>query len=110
MNGVRKLGLFPNLIVCRSKDPIDDEIKEKISKFCGIELNQIVTIHDVSSVYQVPLIMEEQGVVQILKDTLRLDLKVMDDFLNSWRMFAEKIDNLNKSESENFFQLVFFKH
>lgn len=58
---LRGLGLSPDLVVCRCSNPLDTSVKEKISMFCHVEPEQVICVHDVSSIYRVPLLLEEQG-------------------------------------------------
>lgn len=95
---LRGLGLSPDLIVCRSEKPIGAVIKEKISNFCHVAPEQVITIHDLSSIYRVPLLMESQGVIEFLCE--RLQLKIHSPrprhFMRQWRDLAERIDHLRK--------------
>jgi len=71
---IRGLGLSPDLIVCRSEKPIGQEVKEKISNFCHVAPEQVICIHDLSSIYHVPLLMDSHGVIDFLKDRLQLNI------------------------------------
>lgn len=97
---LRGLGLSPDLIICRSEKPIGDSIKEKISDFCHVAPKEVITIHDLSSIYRVPLLMHDQGIVEYLNDKLQLNLKmpIEKDFMSTWRNLAERIDHLRKSK------------
>ncbi|XP_052865062.1 CTP synthase [Anopheles cruzii] len=95
---LRGLGLSPDLIVCRSENPIGDEVKEKISNFCHVAPEQVITIPDLSSIYHVPLLMEQAGVVDILNERLQLNLQIPRPagFMLSWRDLAERVENVYK--------------
>uniref|UniRef100_A0A182MKA9 CTP synthase n=1 Tax=Anopheles culicifacies TaxID=139723 RepID=A0A182MKA9_9DIPT len=95
---LRGFGLSPDMIVCRSENPIGDEVKDKISNFCHVSPNQVICIHDLSSIYHVPLLMEQAGVIDILKDRLHLNLPTPRpaNFMQSWRDLAERVDNVYK--------------
>ncbi|XP_053693745.1 CTP synthase-like [Sabethes cyaneus] len=95
---LRGLGLSPDLIVCRSEHPIGNEVKEKISNFCHVAPEQVIGIHDMSSIYHVPLLMEEAGVIDMLNDRLKLNLTSTRSvqFMQSWRGLTERIDNVYK--------------
>uniref|UniRef100_A0A182P827 CTP synthase n=1 Tax=Anopheles epiroticus TaxID=199890 RepID=A0A182P827_9DIPT len=95
---LRGFGLSPDLIVCRSENPIGDEVKDKISNFCHVSPDQVICIHDLSSIYHVPLLMEQAGVVDILKERLKLNLPTPRplNFMQSWRDLAERVDNVYK--------------
>ncbi|KZO98562.1 CTP synthase [Calocera viscosa TUFC12733] len=71
---VRGLGLMPDLVACRlmSSRPLEDATKAKISMFCHVGKDQVLGVHDVSSVYHVPMLLAEQGLVPYLQK--RLDL------------------------------------
>lgn len=71
---LRGLGLSPDLIVCRSEKPINDEVRHKISNFCHVAPDQVICIHDLSSIYHVPLLMDSAGVVSFLNERLHLNL------------------------------------
>uniref|UniRef100_A0A1Q3F2K6 CTP synthase n=1 Tax=Culex tarsalis TaxID=7177 RepID=A0A1Q3F2K6_CULTA len=94
---LRGLGLSPDLIVCRSEKPIGDEVKDKISNFCHVAPEQVICIHDLSSIYHVPLLMDESGVIDFLSERLQLNLPVRPaQFMQSWRDLAERVDNVYK--------------
>ncbi|XP_076681947.1 CTP synthase isoform X1 [Andrena cerasifolii] len=93
---LRGLGLSPDLIVCRSENPIGDSVKEKISNFCHVAPEQVITIHDLSSIYRVPLLMESQGVIEFLNERLQLNIEMPRPrmFMRKWRDLADRIDHL----------------
>lgn len=95
---LRGLGLSPDLIVCRSEKPIGDGVKEKISSFCHVAPDQVITIHDLSSIYRVPLLMVNQGVIEFLNDRLQLHINMPRprNFMRKWKDLADRIDRLNK--------------
>lgn len=97
VRSLRGLGLSPDLIVCRSSKPIEMSVKEKISMFCHVNPEQVVCIHDVSSIYRVPLLLEEQGVVKYFKE--RLDLPISDcssNLLYKWKAMTDRYERLQK--------------
>ncbi|XP_008560929.3 CTP synthase [Microplitis demolitor] len=98
---LRGLGLSPDLIVCRSEQPIGPSVKDKISNFCHVAPEQVITIHDLSSIYRVPLLMESQGVIEFLIERLQLNLPIGPErprsFMRKWRDLADNFDHLRKS-------------
>lgn len=72
---LRCLGLTPDLIFCRSEEPIDVNIKEKISNFCHVAPDHVIGIHDLSSIYRIPLLMEDHGVIEFLNERLQLNIQ-----------------------------------
>ncbi|NXG15228.1 PYRG2 synthase, partial [Grallaria varia] len=97
VRALRGLGLSPDLIVCRSAKPIEMAVKEKISMFCHVEPEQVIFIHDVSSTYRVPILLEEQGIIKYFKQ--RLNLPIDDqpsDLLMKWKKMACRYERLLK--------------
>lgn len=97
VRSLRGLGLSPDLIVCRSSKPIEMAVKEKISMFCHVNPEQVLCIHDVSSIYRVPLLLEEQGVVKYFKE--RLNLPISDyssNLLYKWKAMTDRYERLQK--------------
>ncbi|XP_068126870.1 CTP synthase 2 isoform X2 [Hyperolius riggenbachi] len=95
VRALRGLGLSPDLIVCRSTKPIEMAVKQKISMFCHVEPEQVIFIHDVSSTYRVPILLEEQGIIKYLKH--RLNLPVDDEksrHLLKWQRMADRYERL----------------
>ncbi|KAI0040349.1 CTP synthase [Auriscalpium vulgare] len=74
VHALRGLGLLPDLIACRLivPQPLEKATKEKISMFCHVAEEQVVGVHDVSSVYHVPLLLQSQGIVNYLHKRLNL--------------------------------------
>lgn len=71
---LRGLGLSPDLIICRSEKAIGRDVKAKISNFCHVAIEQVICVHDLTSIYHVPLLLESHGIVDFLKKRLRLDI------------------------------------
>lgn len=99
---LRGLGLSPDIIVCRSELPVNESVKEKISNFCHVPPKQVVCLHDVQSVYHVPIFLEEQGLFNFFHDHLKLPMRLSDfpeDFRRrsmEWGNLAKKIDTVVK--------------
>ncbi|EYC35337.1 hypothetical protein Y032_1076g3551, partial [Ancylostoma ceylanicum] len=74
-NSVRHLraaGLVPDLLICRSTDPLQDHLREKIAAFGLVDLDQVIGVHDVSNIYKVPLLLQEQHVLDAIIQRLHL--------------------------------------
>ncbi|KAM9724430.1 CTP synthase 1b [Menidia menidia] len=92
---LRGLGLSPDLIVCRCTTPLETSVKEKISMFCHVEPTQVICVHDVSSIYRVPLLLEDQGVVNYLRQRLNLPVEMRQrQMLTKWKEMADRSDRL----------------
>lgn len=95
---LRGLGLSPDLIVVRSEKPIGGEVKEKISNFCHVDPEQVICVHDLSSIYHVPILMDSAGVVPFLIERLKLKLPSVkpDISLQRWKDLARRVDHLTR--------------
>jgi CTP synthase len=69
---MRQLGLTPDFIACRGKQPLEAAAKRKIAMFSSVRENAIISIHDVSNIYRVPLMMMEQNLASMLAYRLRI--------------------------------------
>ena len=100
-HGVRELraaGLQPDLIICRSTQPLDRNVISKISQFCMVSPSHVISVHDVSNIYKVPLLLHEQRVASLVLDCLHLHLMPPDDsHLARWRGLAEDGDASQQS-------------
>lgn len=79
---LRSIGIQPDVIVCRSSRPITSEVIAKIALFCDIEKDAIIPLMDVQSIYEVPLVLEERGVGDLV--TAKLGLSPREADLRDW--------------------------
>ncbi|PNF14520.1 CTP synthase, partial [Cryptotermes secundus] len=95
---LRGLGLSPDLIVCRSENPIGQAVKDKISNFCHVAPEQVLCIHDLPSIYRVPILMQSQGILEFFNDRLQLNIPMPPPrkFMYKWKDLAERADTLCK--------------
>lgn len=89
------LGIRPDVIVCRSDEPLVKATKEKISLFCDIPTDAIISAYDVQNVYQVPLLLHKQGLTNYL--IKRLHLRNIKPNLAKWSKFVNKANTRKKS-------------
>jgi CTP synthase len=71
---LRGLGLVPDMIAARCVEPLDRSVINKLSMFCHVGPEQVMGVHDVSSTYHVPLLLEQQGMVRFFEKRLKLDV------------------------------------
>ncbi len=95
---LRSLGIIPHMLVCRSKNPLVQETREKLSAFCHVSPEAVVSAHDVSNIYQVPIMLEEQGVTELLAKTLSFEIPKKRPFLKEWKEMADHVDTLENAE------------
>jgi CTP synthase len=92
---LRSIGIQPDVIVCRSSRPITAEVISKIALFCDIEREAIVPLMDVPSIYEVPLVLEERGVGDLVIAKLGLDAREAD--LADWSDIVRRMKEARDS-------------
>ena len=80
---LREIGIQPEILICRSEFPmIDRPIREKIGLFCNVPPANVIEAHDAGTIYEVPLILHKQGIIEILNTIIGLpDAKEIDTSL-----------------------------
>ena len=91
---LRGLGITPDILVCRSTSPMTDETKEKLAAFCHVSPDAVMSTHDVPNIYHVPLMLESQGLCNILN----VDCNATN-LLSEWRKMALNLDTLTEEVS-----------
>jgi CTP synthase len=86
---LRSIGIQPNILVCRSAQPLPQGIKEKLSEFCDVPVECIINAPDASSIYEVPLIMEREGLALQAIDLLQLEQRTPD--LTQWQNLVDRM-------------------
>ena len=66
VQALRAIGIQPDAIICRSEQPIGQEIKEKIALFCDVPREAVISVPDADTIYRVPLVLEEAGLGKVL--------------------------------------------
>lgn len=89
---LRSIGIQPDVLVCRSDRPLFPGIKEKIAEFCDVEVDSVVTSLDASTIYEVPLILEQEGLAQRTLELLHLEQRQPD--LQNWRNLVIKMNSI----------------
>ncbi len=87
---LRSLGIQPDAIVCRSDRPIGRGLKEKISLLCDVPMEAVVSAVDADSIYEVPMVLHEEGLDAYLARHLRLPETEPD--LTEWRGLVDRIE------------------
>ncbi len=88
---LRGLGISPDILVCRSSAPLNDETRNKLAAFCHVKPEAVMSTHDVPNIYHVPLMLQEQG----LCDILNVDCSATN-LLNDWKKMAHHLDTLTE--------------
>ncbi|CAN1196463.1 CTP synthase [Linum perenne] len=94
---LRALGLTPNLLACRSAQPLLENTKQKLSQFCHVPEANILNIHDVPNIWHIPLLLMNQNAHHAILKQLNLSSVAMPPDLRDWTKMAETYDNLTNS-------------
>lgn len=86
---LRSMGIQPDVIVCRSKESIGIDLKEKISLLCDIDIEAVVSAHTVECIYEVPLLLHSEGLGDYVARHLGLEGHVED--ISEWEEMVRRI-------------------
>jgi len=89
VNELRRIGIQPDIIICRSDHPISEGIRDKISLFCDVDRPAVIPLPTVDTIYEVPLVLEEAGLGQLIVDKLGLTAQRSD--LSQWRQLVASL-------------------
>jgi CTP synthase len=89
VNELRRIGIQPDVIICRSDRPIPEGIRDKISLFCDVSREAVIPLPTVDTIYRIPLILDEWGLGQLIVDRLALNAGPAD--LRDWHGLVERI-------------------
>jgi CTP synthase len=91
VQALRAIGIQPDAIVARSEKPIDQDLKEKIALFGDVPREAVISVPDVESIYEVPLLLEDAGLGRIMARHLGLDTPEHRPDLTFWRHLTERM-------------------
>jgi CTP synthase len=86
---LRSRGIQPDLIVCRSDEPLSDALKRKISGQCDVDFRAVINAADAANIYALPLILHDEGLDTVVCEVLRLDAPID---LAPWRELVARVD------------------
>ena len=93
---MRSIGIQPDMLICRSQNPISDHDREKIALFTNVEKRAVISLPDVDNVYKIPLMMRVQGIGEFIFEKLGLDgttadLKALDEIIAASSKFTKEV-------------------
>ncbi|XP_024015159.1 CTP synthase isoform X2 [Eutrema salsugineum] len=94
VRGLRSLGLTPNILACRSTKALEDNVKTKLSQFCHVPEENIVTLYDVPNIWHVPLLLRDQKAHEAILKELNLVGKAVEADLAEWTARTKIYDTL----------------
>ncbi len=90
---LRSIGIQPDVLICRADRPVPDEERRKIALFTNVEERAVISAVDADSIYQIPVLLHEQHLDQIVVDKLRLDVPLAD--LSEWQAVVDAMNDPN---------------
>jgi len=90
---LRSRGIQPDIIVCRSEEPLSASLKRKVSNLCDVDERAVVNAADVRNIYELPLVLHDEGLDTVVCETLRIDAQVD---LSSWERVVTMVENATK--------------
>lgn len=93
---LRSRGIQPDVIVCRSDQPISDGLKRKISLLCDVAPDAVISAIDARNLYEIPLTMFEEGLDSFVCNTLGLDLDNHPIDLSGWEELVDRVENAHQ--------------
>jgi CTP synthase len=88
---LRSRGIQPDVLACRTEKSLSPSIKDKLALFTDVDSKAVIECRDVKHLYEIPLILEKEGLADRVLERLRMDNAVPD--LDEWREMVEKIKN-----------------
>ena len=86
---LRSRGIQPDVIVCRSDQPLSDGLKRKISGQCDVPIRNVINAADVGNIYELPLILHDEGLDTVVCETLRIE---RDIDLSPWQSLVARVE------------------
>ncbi len=87
---LRAIGIQPDIIVCRAERSIPHSVKKKIALFSNLEESEIVTAKDLQTIYEVPLVLQKEGIDELIVEKLQIPTYERSD-LSDWREVVDRI-------------------
>ena len=95
VNELRRIGIQPDVIICRSDHPIPDGLRDKVSLFCDVEKEAVIPLPTIPTIYEVPLVLEETGLGQLIVD--KLEIKAQPADLSHWKKLVATLKEPHES-------------
>jgi CTP synthase len=94
---LRSIGIQPDILMCRSEQPIPESDRRKIALFTNVEEKAVISAVDADSIYRIPLLLHEQGLDEIVVNKLRLNVPLAD--LTEWQKVVDALAQLSSEVS-----------
>lgn len=91
---LRSIGIQPDILVCRTEQDLSEDLKAKLALFCDVDREAVIQLKDAASIYEVPLMLADEGMDrEVIK---RLSLSCQKADLAEWQEIVRKVRNLNR--------------
>ncbi|WP_027407378.1 CTP synthase [Anaerovibrio sp. RM50] len=91
---LRGIGIQPDILVCRTEKPLTDDMKAKLAMFCDVDKEAVIENRTASTIYEVPLMMQSEGLDRIAMEKLNMDYVPVN--MDSWEQMVHRINNPKK--------------
>lgn len=88
---LRGIGIQPDVLVCRTEKELSKEMKEKLALFCDVDANAVIENRTASTIYEVPLMMQKEGLDRIVLEKLNMDVSPAN--MEDWERMVYKINH-----------------
>lgn len=89
VNELRRIGIQPDIVVCRTSRPLSDELKDKIALFCNVKKKAVVEAIDADNIYEIPLLLHNQDFDSMVMEMLNLE-KTNEPDLQEWTTYLQR--------------------
>jgi len=91
---LRRIGLQPDMLVCRSNNPLEEGIKAKIASFCDVDLDAVISAPDADDIYRVPIMMRDERLDEVAIEKLGLSTGALD--FSEWETLVRRMDGRSR--------------
>ncbi len=88
---LRSIGIQPDVILCRSDYPVPEAHRDKIALFCNVEKEAVIPLETVSNIYEIPLVLDDAGIGDIIVNKLKLKRSKSKTDLKEWQEMVERM-------------------
>lgn len=90
---LRSIGIQPQVLVCRTEQPLTESMRQKLALFCDVDESAVIENLDAETLYEIPLMLHEQGLDEIVIEHLKLNTSAPD--MREWEALVQRIKQLN---------------
>ncbi|MCD8529087.1 MAG: CTP synthase, partial [Chitinophagales bacterium] len=88
-------GVQPDILICRTEHELENDLRNKLARFCNVDIDCVIEAIDAPSIYHVPMLMEEEQADKTILRKLNLSFEGQSN-INVWKAFVEKLNTPEK--------------